>query len=263
MRFLILGLALIAGGCAPYSRPPASDPPPGPEPRKVSFLTNQGAGQGWFWSDEGGEWWKCPGVVVIHGDHGLTPRIREHARTLHDLRYHVLAVDLYRGEKVDSLLDAHIMDRGLPEERVKADLKGAVDYLLSRPGVKKDAIGVIGWDMGGGYALDAALADPRIRACVTCYGRLTTDAAALGKMNASVLAIMAGKDEGNPPDTLAAFRKAMAKAGKKLTLEVFQECDHGFMNPVAGAKPTPADEKACEAAWKRIEAFLAAELSRE
>lgn len=259
MRQAGLVLAVVLAGCAPGAKVKQAERQASVS--EVAFPTAQGQGRGVLFAPATAG--PHPAVVALHGDHGLTGRIREHARRLRDAGFVVLAADLYRGEKVDSLLEAHIMDRGLPEERVKADLRGAVDHLSSRQDVKKDAIGVIGWDMGGGYALDAALADPRLRACATCYGRLTTDAAALGRLKAPVLAIMAGKDEGNPPETLAAFRRAMAKAGKKLTLEVFQECDHGFMNPVEGAKPTPEDEKACEAAWKRIEAFFATELSGE
>jgi carboxymethylenebutenolidase len=200
----------------------------------------------------------APAVVVLHGDHGLTPRIDEHARRLRDAGYVVLAVDLYRGEKIDGLLDAHIMDRGLSQDRVKADLRGAVDLLSARKDVGR--VGVIGWDMGGGYALDAALADPRIKAVVTCYGRLTTDPALLKQMDAAVLALMAGKDEGNGPETREAFRDAMKTAGKRLTLEVFDGCDHGFMNPPPKVGLNAAEVKANERAWARITEFLAAEL---
>jgi carboxymethylenebutenolidase len=250
MRPPALLLALALAGCAARVQPPAE--------QRVTFPTVEGTGQGKLWAPA------APGphaaVVVLHGDHGLTERIERHAQRLRDAGYVVFAVDLYRGEKIGSLLDAHIMDRGLPEERARADLKGAVDHLVARPDVRKDAVGVIGWDMGGGYALDAALADPRLRAVATCYGRLTTDPALLAKLNGPVLAVMAGKDEGNPPEARDAFREAMRKAGKKLTLEVFQECDHGFMNPAGESKPAAADERAAEEAWKRIEAFFAAEL---
>jgi carboxymethylenebutenolidase len=201
-----------------------------------------------------------PAVVVLHGDHGPTPRIDEHARRLRDAGYVVLAVDLYRGEKVDNLLDAHIMDRGLPEDRVKSDLRAAVDLLSSEKEVNKDAIGIIGWDMGGGYALDAARADPRLKAVVTCYGRLTTDPALLKSMDAAVLALMAGKDEGNGPETREAFRDAMKTAGKRLTLHVFDGCDHGFMNPPPKVELNTAEVKANEDAWQRITQFLTAEL---
>lgn len=233
--------------------------PPRPDGAPFTFATTQGEGHGRLYRQAKGT---LPAVIVLHGDHGLTPRIDEHARELSRRGYLVLAIDLYRGEKIDNLLDAHIMDRGLPEERVKADLRGAVEYLLAHKDVKKGGVGVIGWDMGGGYALDTAMADERIKAVVTCYGRLTTDPVQLRKMDASVLALMAGKDEGNPPVTREAFRAAMAEAGRKLSLHVFEECDHGFMNPLPGVKVTEADDKANERAWELITEFFDSELSR-
>src|SRR5262249_52790521 len=116
---------------------------------------------------------------------------------------------------------------------------------------------------GGGKALDAAIADPRLRAVVTCYGRLTTDAALLRPMQASVLALMAGKDEGSSPQTHRAFRGAMAEAGKELAgLHVFEGSDHGFMNPSPQSKPAKDDGANAEEAWRLIEEYLAAELGR-
>jgi len=256
MRRCLPLLVLFLAGC-PAGRGPEESPPAA---QKVTFPARQGSGQGLLFAGRAGQAPR-PAVVVLHGDYGLTPRIEENAQRISALGYVVLAVDLYRGEKVETLLDAHIMDRGLPDERVKGDLKGAVDYLLSRDDVRPGAVGVVGWDMGGGYALDAAIADPRLRAVVTCYGRLTTDPALLAPMKASVLGLYAGLDEGNPPGTLAAFRKAMAKAGKRLAgLHVYEGAAHGFMNPAPDAKPTAADEKAREDGWRRIEEYLAAEL---
>jgi carboxymethylenebutenolidase len=250
MRPPVLLLALTLAGCAAREQP-AADP-------RVTFPTTEGSAQGKLWAPASAG--LHPALVILHGDHGLSERIEQHARRLRDAGYVVLAVDLYRGQTIGSMLDAHIMDRGLPAERVRADLKGAVDFLVSRLDVRKDAVGIIGWDMGGGYALDAAMADPRLRAVVTCYGRLTTDRVLLEKLNGPVLAVMAGKDDGNPPEAREAFQDVMNKAGKKLTLAVFAECDHGFMNPTPEAKPTAADERAAEEAWQRIVAFFDAEL---
>jgi carboxymethylenebutenolidase len=153
-------------------------------------------------------------------------------------------------------MDAHILSRGLPDDQVQADLKAAVDYLSRRSDVRADALGVLGWDIGGGYALDAALQDPRLRAVVTCYGRPTTDPALLKPLNASVLGIFAGKDEGITAETVAQFRAAVQKAGKRVTIEVYPASGHGFMGPAGGAASDPAAADA----WTKIDAYFAAEL---
>ncbi len=175
-----------------------------------------------------------------------------------------LAVDLYRGEIVTDLMDAHIMERGLPEDRVFTDLKSAVDYLEGRPDVRRDSIGIIGWDMGGGYALDAAIRDPRLRAVAVCYGRLTTDANVLATLRAPVLGIFAGHDEGIPPETIEHFRTAMQGAGKRIAeIQVYPTCEQGFMEPSNEAAHDERSGKSIEDAWNRIDTFFAAELSTD
>ncbi len=199
-------------------------------------------------------------LVIVHEDHGLTPWVRQQAQELASRGYVALAVDLYRGETADNVLDAHIMDRGLPEDRVLRDLRAAVDYLASRDDVKADAIGIIGWDSGGGYALDAAIADSRLRTAVICYGRLTTDPARLAPLHASILGIFAGKDEGISAGTIERFRAAMQKAGKRLAgVHVFPDSPHGFMNPEN--RPDGNGEREAQEAWFHIYDHLKQELS--
>ena len=251
-------LLVVVAGCR--TAPGPSVPPA----EEVTFSSVGGQGRGLLLVPGKGETPR-PAIVVLHGDFGLNEIIRRHARRLADKGYLVLAVDLYRGEQIkqNDLMHAHEVDRALEEERVRADLRGALDLLVRRQDVKSTGVGIIGWDMGGGYALDTAIVDPRLAACVSCYGRLTTDPAELRKMKGAFLGIYAGKDEGNPRETLAAFEEAMKEAGKPPpTLRVFAECDHGFMNPSAATRLGPADEKATSEAWEAIETFFAATLRR-
>ncbi len=204
-----------------------------------------------------------PALVVLHGDFGLTEWVKKQARRLAEKGYAVLAPDLYRGEVAKDVEEAHILSRALPEERVSAELKAAVDYVAGLPAVRKDRIGVLGWDMGGGYALDAAVRDRRLRAAVVCYGRLTTDAKLLAGLQAPVLGVFGAKDEGIPPETLKCFRAAMAKAGKRVAgLHVYPDCDTGFMDPASPYLTGPPPVAAVADAWARIDAFLATELKR-
>jgi carboxymethylenebutenolidase len=200
-------------------------------------------------------------MVVVHGDFGLTEGVQEQARRLAGLGYVALAMDLYRGEAVGDLMDAHIMGRGLPDDRVLADLKGAVDYLAGRPDVRSQALGILGCDMGGGYALDAALADRRLHAVVVCYGRLTTDSGLLTPLNASVLGIFADRDEGITPETIRQFVAAMDRAGKHVSgIHVMPNSEPGFMDP---SNSTGSGSRAAEAradAWGEIDRYLTGEL---
>jgi carboxymethylenebutenolidase len=248
---------LLAGCARPAARPGG----PAPAVEDVSYgaggdtvraVLHRPAGAGPF-----------PALVVLHGDFGLTDGVKEQARRLAEIGYVTLAPDLYRGVRPRELLDAHIMDRGVPEDRVQADLKAAVDYLSARPDVRREALGVIGWDSGGGYALDAALRDSRFRAVVVCYGRLTTDPVLLAPLKASVLGLFAGKDEGISQETIESFRKAMQKAGKRVAdLHVYPDCGPGFMNPKPSPNDAPGPPEAVADAWARVERYLDAELKR-
>jgi carboxymethylenebutenolidase len=202
------------------------------------------------------------GLLLIHEDHGLTEWELEQSRKLAGEGYVVIAVDLYGGQKVDSVMDAHIMERGLPEDRVLSVFRTAVDYLAQDPNVRADRIGVIGWDIGGGYALDAARADARLKACVICYGRVVTDAKLLAPLQAAVLGIFAGNDVGISDETLQDFKKALLQAGKAGTVKVFVNSNHGFMNPSSPEAGGGADRQSSQAAWDAILSFLSAELKK-
>jgi carboxymethylenebutenolidase len=246
----LLPLTLLAG-CAAHT---FSDPPPAP----VRLLT--GKGEPWGVLHRPAGHGPFPALVLVHGDFGLTDAVKSEAERLAGRGYVVLAVDLYHGEAVGDLMEAHIMSR-MEDGPVLADLKGAVDYLIALPNVRGDAVGILGWDMGGGYALDAAIADPRLHAVVVCYGRLTTDAELLASLQAPVLGIFAGQDEGITPQTIEQFRAAMTKAGKRVAgLHVYPKCPKDFLDPKGASAPQSPEAEARADTRAKIEAFLDAEL---
>src|SRR5207253_2067920 len=146
--------------------------------------------------------------------------------------------------------------------KVHAELKAALNALAARPDVMKNKIGVLGFDMGGGYGLDLAIADPRVKATILCYGRVTTDAAKLQNLQGPVLGVFAGKDVGIPQETLRQFEKAMKTADKQLALHIADECDTAFLDPSSPYSNGRLDAAAAAAAWRRMETFLAETLSQ-
>ena len=254
-RSISLLSILLALGCASSSRQEPVAEGAGPIVETVRYRSGDESIRGFLCRPSGAR--PHPGLLLIHDDFGLTDWVKEQAKRLAAQNYVVLAVDLYRGEIVTNIEDAHIMDRGLPEDRVFRDLKAAVDYLASRQDVRANTLGVVGWGMGGGYALDAAIRDPRLRAVVNCYGRLTTDSKLLAPLKASVFCIFAGKDRGIPPETIEQFRIAMNKADKRIAgLRVYSECAHGFLDPSTwpNAGTPPAED--VKDAWFLIDDFL-------
>ncbi len=66
-----------------------------------------------------------------------------------------------------------------------ADLRAAVSVLARRPEVDAADIGIVGICLGGGYAVRAAAADPRVKAVAAIAGAYNSPAAMLQVMGAS------------------------------------------------------------------------------
>lgn len=201
---------------------------------------------------------KHAALVVIQEWWGLNDWMRDNAERFAQKGYVVLAIDLYRGHVAKSSDEAHELMRGLPEDRALADMVAAVDYLVARPDVDAARIGSVGWCMGGGYSLTLAVSEPRLRAAVINYGRLVTDAAAIGGVKASLLGNFAGEDRGIPVADVRTFEAAMKKAGKSVDIKVYDGAGHAFMNPNNGKG---FDAKAADDAWARIDGFFTRELA--
>lgn len=198
-------------------------------------------------------------VIVIHEWWGLNDWVKEQASKFSDQGYVALAVDLYRGKVATTPDMAHEIMRGVPEDRAKRDLHAAFEFLQAQPNVRKDRIGAIGWCMGGGYSLDVALQEPTLSADVINYGHLATDPGALKKINAPILGLFGGKDQGITPDDVHKFEAAMKQLGKKVDIKIYDDAGHAFENPnnKAGYRAEDAAD-----AWKRTVAFLAENLKK-
>jgi carboxymethylenebutenolidase len=200
-----------------------------------------------------------PALIVIHEWWGLNPWVKEQAAKFADAGYEALAIDLYRGKVATTPEMAHEIMRGVPEDRANRDLKAAFDYLQSQPNVKKDSIGAIGWCMGGGYSLDVALLEPTLAADVINYGHLVTDPTEIKKINAPVLGLFGGKDQGISPDDVHQFESAMKAQGKKIDIKIYDDTGHAFENPNNKAGFNAAD---AADAWIRTQKFLAENLKK-
>jgi carboxymethylenebutenolidase len=198
-----------------------------------------------------------PGIVVIHEWWGLNDWVKDQASKLADQGYITLAVDLYRGKVATTPEMAHELMRGVPEDRVKRDLHAAVVFLSSQPNVNKNRLGSIGWCMGGGYSLDVALQEPSLTADVINYGHLATEPESLAKIDASILGIFGGKDQGIAVEDVKKFEQALKKQGKKVEIVIYPDAGHGFQNP--NNKDGYRRDNAADA-WKRTSNFLAATL---
>ena len=198
-----------------------------------------------------------PALVVIHEWWGLNDWVKEQASKLADQGYVTLAIDLYRGKVATTPDEAHEIMRGVPEDRANRDLLAASSYLRAQKNVDPKRVGSIGWCMGGGYSLNLALNDPKLKAAVINYGHLAADEATLKKINAAILGIFGGQDRGIPPADVNKFETQLKALGKTAEIHVFPDAGHGFENPVN--KQAYRAEDAGQA-WKLTVDFLAKNL---
>ena len=201
-----------------------------------------------------------PAVIVIHEWRGLNDWVKEQADSLAAHGYTAFAVDLYKGRVARDAETAHQYMSGLSEDEGIATLRRAADFLRTRDDVRAQAIGVVGWCMGGRYSIRLAAADPGIRACVMYYGAPITDEAAIKGIQASILGSFGGDDKGPTPDQVRAFEKALAAAGKRADIKIYPGAGHAFANinnPWGGYR-----EDAAKDAWSRTLAFLERNLKK-
>jgi carboxymethylenebutenolidase len=199
-----------------------------------------------------------PAVIVIHEWWGLNDWVKDQARAVAKEGYVALAVDLYRGKVTDKQEEAHQLMMGTPRDRALRDLKAAFNMLATRPDVRKDRIGVIGWCMGGMYSLALATEEPRLATVVAYYGAPPTDPAAIAKIKAPVLGNFGAEDKGPSPEQVKAFDAAMKKAGKTVDVKIYPGAGHAFANvnnPWGGYR-----EAAAKDAWQRTLGWFAKHL---
>ncbi len=223
----------------------------------VSFPSMPGNGSGVLSLPGSGG--KHPAIVVIQEWWGLNDWIRQQSDRFAGQGTVALAVDLYRGKVTADANEAHELMRGLPEDRALADLQAAVRYLRSRSDVDGSRIAVIGWCMGGGYALQLAIAEPSLAGAIINYGHLVTDPKTIASIRPPILGNFGALDRGIPAEDVKAFDAALRSAGKSSDIKVYDGAGHAFMNPKN--KGGYVKEAAADA-WMRIDSFLRKRLRR-
>ena len=195
-----------------------------------------------------------PAIIVIHEAWGLNSWIQEKTDFLAGQGYVTLAIDLYRGKTPSEGAEAHALMRGLPDARVEQDLSASMEYLKSLRDVKPNQIAVLGWQMGGGYALSMAIRTPALSACIVAYGRLVSDPTSIQRINCPILAIFGSDDRTIPSLSVMAFERACVAAGKMITVKIYPGVGQSFMDET---NPKTYNVDATSNAWDRIFVFLA------
>ena len=195
---------------------------------------------------------KGPGVLVLHPWWGLNDTIKGVADRLAQEGYVAFAPDLYHGKIATTIAEAETLSGTLVPDKAKADVSAAVAYLLERSSGK--AIGVIGFSLGGSYALDLSARDPEhVRAVVIFYGSGDAD---FSKAKATYLGHYAETDpyEG---EWVGVTDSLLTKAKRPHVFHTYEGTGHWFFEP---DRKDAYNAAAADLAWKRTLEFLKKEL---
>lgn len=196
------------------------------------------------------------GLIVVHEWWGLNDNVRRMADRLAGEGYRVLALDLYAGMTATRPDSAANLYRAATQDvaGMQHHVRTAYAFLQSPRGGATGNVGILGWCMGGLVALEGALTLPtQLDAAVIYYGDVSGPSTSqLRALRMPMLGHFAAQDGAIPPDSVAAFERRLAAAGRTAELIVYPGVGHGFANPTGQRYDAAAEA----AAWTRTTAFL-------
>jgi carboxymethylenebutenolidase len=187
------------------------------------------------------------GVVVIHHLPGYDRQTKEFARSLAVGGFNAVMPNLYSREAPGADPDdavAAARSQGaipIPDERVVAEVEGAVAYLKGLPNAN-GKIGVIGHCSGGRQSFLAAVSLP-LDAAVDCYGGFVVGEPPAGhplagwqpivtrtpSLSCPLLGLFGKEDKFPSPEHVAELEQALREAGKTYEFHSYDGANHGFM----------------------------------
>lgn len=202
------------------------------------------------------------GILLLHDLLGLTADIRRIGQRFTRHGYVVLVPSYFgSGPQVSCVVRAVTALRrgsGRPFDR----LRQAHDHLAGLPEVDPRRVGVVGFCIGGGFAVLWA-ARSEASAVATFYGDVPKDAQALRGIP-SCVAGYGGRDRIFAPHAQR-LREHLDGLGLEHDIKVYPQAGHAYLNQheglmprLAGWSPTAAryEETAAEDSWRRMLAFF-------
>jgi carboxymethylenebutenolidase len=170
-----------------------------------------------------------PAIVVIQEWWGLDEHIRDVTRRFANEGFVALAPDLYHGQVVTEPNEARKLVMELDMEAAIGEIQQAINFLLGHESVSGNTVGIVGFCMGGGLALQTARVEENLGAAVAFYGSpLTAEAAQ--EVKAPVLGLFGEADGGIPVAKVRAMEEALNEAGVETQVQVYDGAGHAFFN---------------------------------
>jgi carboxymethylenebutenolidase len=196
-------------------------------------------------------------VLVIHEAGGLNDNIRDVANRFARAGYVALAVDLFADEN-RALCMLRVMGRALlrPLENVGLNtLRQAIGWHRRRPEIDPDGTGVIGFCMGGGFALALACVVNDVRAASIFYGRNPRPLTAVAEA-CPIVGSYPGDDHFTRGGAVK-LEAAVSRYDVPHDIKIYPDAKHSFFSD----RGRPYYAKAAQDSWERTLAFFREHLS--
>jgi carboxymethylenebutenolidase len=210
-----------------------------------------------------------PGVVLVHEAYGINDVMRRQVARVAEAGYLALMPDLFAQGGARKCLTATFRALRAREGRAFVDIESARALLASRPD-STGVTGVLGFCMGGGFAL-AAASGHGFEAASANYGMLPNDLDEAFEHACPIVGSYGGRDK-TLSGAVAKLETALTARGIPHDLKEYPTAGHSFLNDaetgpaavrfltsrIMGAGPDPV---AAADAWSRIEAFFGEHLA--
>jgi carboxymethylenebutenolidase len=212
-----------------------------------------------------------PIVLVVQEIFGVHEHIRDVTRRLAKLGYLAVAPELYfrqgdpsQYQQIDELREKIVSK--VPDEQVLDDLDATLAWARHNGG-DATRLGITGFCWGGRIVWLYAAHQPRLKAGVAWYGRLTGPTNALqprhpvdvaGRLQAPVLGLYGGQDASIPLEHVEQMRASLREANSASQVLVYPDAGHAFY---ADYRPSYRRE-AADDGWLRLQAWFAQHVLR-
>jgi carboxymethylenebutenolidase len=168
-----------------------------------------------------------PAVVVLHDAAGMTTDLVNHCKWLAGEGFLAAAPDLLRGGSIARCLRDIVRDYATWEGQTFAQVEAVRRWLADREDCT-GRVGVIGFCLGGGFALSLA-PGYGFAAASANYGRLPRDAERYLQGACPVVASYGGRDL-SLRGAATTLRRALDAAGVDNDVKEYPDAGHGFLN---------------------------------
>lgn len=215
--------------------------------QEVTFDVNGQAAKGYLATPSQPE---AQGVIVLHAWWGLNQFFKNLCDRLAAEGFVAFAPDLNEGRVATTVDEAKQIMSELSFERKQAIAEVLVDYLRTRPEVRKGPLSLVGFSMGAAWSLVLVSEMPEdIGKVILFYGVGEGD---FTKIKAEILGHFSDSDEWEPLDGIRAMEEDMHTAGLEPTFYIYPQMAHWFFE-----EDRPEfDPQSAEVAWKRTLDFL-------